>query len=130
MTTTFENATVYFKSEMFGNIQRLDVKEVTIEDGQKYAQFNDAIKVTYLQPRKRNKSGRWITSFPFLVVVRREDAITPDGLYGAPSIENGVEVRRSRYSSFDQGFITDFQAQLSAKGVTPLFQKISTERGW
>jgi hypothetical protein len=131
MAQTFENVTLYTRSGMFGNIVRTDVREVTIEEGLKYAQFNSATKVTFTPVRKRNKRGFWVTSHPFLVIVRREDAIEPDSMFGAATVdENGTRISKSRYSSFDKGFVTDFQAQLEAKKVQPVYKQVSDERGW
>lgn len=130
-TQTFTNCTVYLKSEMFGNIVRVDVREATVETGLRYAQYDNATKVTFLRPRERKARGKWITSYPFVVIVRREDAIEPEPLASVEvSNENGLHVRKSRYASFDERFVTDFLTALAAKNVQPLYQQISQERGW
>lgn len=124
-TQTFSNVTIYLKSG-FGSINRIDVREVTIEQGVKYAQYTDAIKLTYLEPRKRNLRGSYLTYKPFLIVVRREDAFDPQSALGEPELGStpGISVRSSRYSSFDDRWVSDFRAELAAKNVTPLFERV------
>jgi len=130
MAQTFENVTLYLKSDMFGNIHRIDASFVVIDEGLRYAQYSNATRVDFIPKGKRKPRGVWVTSYPFIIVLRREDAINPDDMYGDAEVRNGVSVRQSRYSCFDDRYVTDFQAQLEATGVTPLYQRISNEREW
>lgn len=120
-TQTFTNVTIYLRGGM-GNINRIDVRELTVERGVKYAQYNDAVRVTWLEKGKRKKAGLYLTYAPFLLVVNREDAIEPASIFGATELGStpGVSVRRSRYSAFDDGWVRDFRALLTEKNVTPL----------
>lgn len=126
----FHNCTVYFKSDFLGCINRRDVKMVTIEEGCKYAQYDNATKVTWLEPRKRNARATMLTSYPFVVVLRREEAIDPPSIFSEPkeSTTGGVSIQECTYASFDDRWVTDFQALMAEKGVTPLYEKISLER--
>jgi hypothetical protein len=105
---------------------RTDCRTLTIETGVKYAQYNNAIKVTYLESGKRKPRYFILDYMPFLVVVNRADAIQPDGMYG-PGVGSGdVVVSTSRHPSHDPGWIKGFMAKLKTANVTPVYQ-VGTE---
>lgn len=118
---SFKNATVYLTGGM-GNIIRVDCREVVIQVG-KYAQYDKAILVKYLQVGKQKWSGVWASYEPFVVVVPRDKAISPDGIYGDENLAKtpGVVVQKGRYKSFDPQWRKDFVAQLKAKHVPVLW---------
>ena len=120
MIAHFENVTIYTQGG-FG-ITRTDVKTLTIETT-KWAQYPSALKVTFKQPRQRNMRGMYLTYAPFLVVVRREDAIDPDDAFlpAQPGATPGVSIARGRYSACDPRWTSDFAAKLAARGIEPLF---------
>lgn len=115
---TFHDVTIYTRTEFFGNIQRTDVKELTIQIGVKYAQYDNAIKVRFKEPRQRTLRGFTLDYKPFLVVVKRTDAFNPPDFL-LPADENGVQ--HSRYSSCDSRWQSDFFALLYGRAITPLF---------
>lgn len=116
---TFENVTVYQSGDFMGNIIRRDMKKLTIRIG-KYAQYHKAINLIYLEKGKQKMRQTWVASHsPFVVVVPTNKAINPDEMYGAsePGSTPGVSVARSRYSSFDPRWESDFMAKLKAEHV-------------
>jgi hypothetical protein len=118
---TFKNATVYLTGGM-GNIIRVDCREIKIQVG-KYAQYDKAISVKYLQKGKQKWQGVWATYDPLVVVVPTDKAIQPDDMFGDAELSStpGVTVKKSRYSSFDPRWKSDFLAQLKAMHVPVLW---------
>jgi hypothetical protein len=122
--TTFWNCVLYLASEFMGDIVRRDCRSVTITEGVKYAQYNNAIKVEYMPKTARKRRGFYQTYNPFLVVLRAEDAVDPDSMTGpeTPGSNPDVTVSVSRYLCFDDRWKSDFVAALAAKNIQPLFQ--------
>lgn len=122
--TTFWNCVLYLASEFMGNIVRRDCRSVTITEGVKYAQYNNAIKVEYTPKAARKLHCFYLTYRPFLVVLRAEEAVEPDSMTGsdAPGSNLGVTLSESRYFCFDDRWESDFVARLAAKNIQPLFQ--------
>jgi hypothetical protein len=114
---TFENVTFYIRGDFFGNIHRTDVKELSIETGVRYAQYNNAIVVRFTKTRGR--SFRITLDYkPFLVVLKRTDAFDPDEMLVPPDASGA---QHSRYLSHDPRWQSDFFAQIAQRGITPLF---------
>lgn len=113
----FKNVTVYLTGGM-GNIIRVDCRELVIQVG-KYAQYDRAILVKYLQKGKQKWQGIWATYDPFVVVVPTDKAINPDSLFGDAELSStpGVTVKKGRYSSFDPRWKADFVDQMKAHHV-------------
>ncbi len=118
-TTTFENCAIYKATEMMGNIVRLDVRSVTIKTGEKYAQYNNAVKVEFVKKGARTRRGFYMTYKPFLVVLRAKDAISPDSIYSEP---DAMGTCVGRYDCFESGWKSDFLSALAARGIQPIFQ--------
>lgn len=112
MKQTFTNCTMYRTGDFIGNVHRQDCREVEIETCE-YAQYKSALQVTFLEKGKRSKRRFVLTYKPFLVLVPTAQAIEPDGMMKP----NGDGSSISRYSSFDEGWIRDFDAKLQAAGV-------------
>ncbi len=125
-TTTFQNCTFYKSSEFMGNIVRHDCRDLTITTGQKYAQYNDAVKVEYTKKGARKRSGFWLTYKPFFVVLPTTDAIDPAPMLGEPTPGStpDITIQVSRYSCCDDRWEKDFLAALADKKVQPLFQLV------
>jgi hypothetical protein len=122
--TTFWNCVLYLASEVMGDIVRRDCRLVTITEGVKYAQYNNAIKIEYTPKNARKRRSFYQTYNPFLVVLRAEDAVEPDSMLGpdTPGSNPGVTVSKSRYSCFDRRWRSNFVAGLAVKNIQPLFQ--------
>ena len=112
MKQTFTRATLYLGGEM--GVRRSDCRMIEIETGQKYAQYTDAIKVTWLAKGKRKTRSTMLTYDPFVLVMPTCKAIDPDSVLGPASVGSspGVTVRRSRYSSCDPRWRSDFMARV------------------
>ncbi len=112
----FANVTMYTQGG-FG-ITRTDVKEVTIEEGVKYAQYTNAVRAIWKEPRQRTARSMVLTYEPFLIVLNRADAFDPDDSL-VPGIRAGTQI--SRYGSCDPRWTSDFMAQMESRGITPLY---------
>lgn len=116
-TKEFEDVTLYLAG-MFG-VGRTDCRTLKITTGVEYAQYDDAIRVEYLEKGKR-KGRRLILDYkPWLRVVNRATAINPAN----PLVANADGSRVSRYTSFDPRYITDFEDLLANSG-TPVILAI------
>jgi hypothetical protein len=117
--TTFQNCTFYRPGEFMGNIIREDCRQLTITAGQKYAQHNDAVKVEYTPKGARKSCSFWLTYKPFLIVVERKEAIDPPSMFGELKLgqDPAVTLQTSRYSSFDERWLSDFLEALAAEYV-------------
>lgn len=57
-----------------GNVTRTDCRSLTVETGVKYAQYNNAVRVTWLAKGKRKARATVLTYNPFLIVVETRRA--------------------------------------------------------
>ena len=121
----FSNVTMYVIGG-FG-AQRTTCKELEIESPVKYAQYNDAIKLTYLEPRKRRSMGQILSgSSKYIVVVPTSCAIDPADPLSAPEQGEGYTTQRSRHTSFHPAYEAEFNQLLAEKKVPILFEQRDT----
>lgn len=116
-TDSFElsagRATMYLRSEFLGNIVRVEVSSLEVTRGA-YAQYDNAIKATFVKKGCRNRSGLTQTSFPSLVILEGWNHPEPPKAFGAArDAGNGTQVSRSTYSSCDPRWQSDFDALLA-----------------
>lgn len=104
---TFSDVAVYRTGEMFG-VARTDCRTLVIRTGQKYAQYNDAIRIEYLERGKRNMRSFMLTYRPWLRVMSLKDAVRPDGAL----VASGDGSRATRYLSCDPRYATDFEDKI------------------
>jgi hypothetical protein len=122
---TFADVTIYLHCAF--NVNRIDCKAVTITRGVKYAQYNDATRVEFLEKGKRKPRGTMLTFRPFLIVLPTAEAIEPDGMFGSVEETPTATVSRGRYSSCDPGWVRDFMAKLEKSGVAPLVRIVTED---
>ncbi len=101
---TFTNVAIYRSGAMFG-VNRTDCKEVKVTLGVKYAQYNDAVRVEYLEKGKRTKRAFVLSYSPWLRICALKDAVTPASAMDS----NGDGSSTSRYTSCDPRYETDFE---------------------
>jgi hypothetical protein len=107
-TKTFDNVALY-RAGMFG-VSRIDCKTVEITTGVKYAQYDDATRVRYLEKGKRKAAGFMLDYKPWLRLLPVSTGVVPaDALM--PAVNGG---RQSRYTSYDPRYITDFEDQFES----------------
>lgn len=99
MIETFQNVTIYI-SGMFG-ISRIDCKTLSVESGVKYAQYNNAYRVRFLEKGKRKERGMILDYKPFLVVLDTKHAVNPDNTTEHADGNSGL-------LSYDPRFEPDF----------------------
>lgn len=107
----FKDMTLYFMGA-FG-ATRLDCREVVIQRNVKHAQYNDAIRVLYLEKGKRKAMSRMLTHKPYMLMVHTKDAIDVPSEFDAHA--GG---RITRYSTFDPRWESDWAEQ--SKGLQPV----------
>lgn len=98
----FRNVALY-RAGMFG-ISRINCKTLEISTGLKYAQYEDAIRVVYLEKGKRKPVAFILLYAPWLRVLAMDKAVDPPDLF----IREG-DVQITKYSSFDPRWETDFE---------------------
>lgn len=92
-----------------GNVVKTEAK--LIEVGRKnYAQYDNAPYVVFIPKGKRKPFVTRATSYPYLLVIEGHGHPEPADMLGEGKTENGVTIRQSTYSSFDEAYKTDFDA--------------------
>lgn len=100
----FANVALYFIGA-FG-AQRIDCKEAAVKTGMKYAQYNNATQVVYLEKGKRKAMQRMLDYKPYLAIADIKDAIPTDS--GLVAHAGG---RITQYASFDPRYAIDWHEQ-------------------
>lgn len=103
-------ATIYTKSEFFGNIVKREVKLHEITEKTTYAQYHNAVKATFTIKRKRSKSSLVTTYQPYVVIVAGWDHPNPADMFDIVEKTDTMTIKKSSYMSFDDRFATDFDA--------------------
>lgn len=119
----FSNVTLY-RSGMFG-VSAITCKFVKVITGVKYAQYENAVRVEYLEKGRRKTQGRYfiLDYEPWLRVVESSVAIEP----ADPMVECKGEFAGgsiSRYTSHDPRYVTDFEDALMTAGNIPVLLAI------
>jgi hypothetical protein len=113
-------ATVFYKSEFLGDIKSIEV--TVVEHGtRQYAQYTHAPFVKFKKKGGRNLFGIQQTYKPFLCIVAGWNLdIKPDDAYETVSTTDKMTIRKSKYSSFDDRYVSDFEQLLLEKGIQPI----------
>lgn len=114
----FSNVTIYFRSEFLG-ISQIACKSVKVEV-LPYAQYANALKVTFVPVGKRKARYVWIYYRPFLMVVPTANAITVDNFNAPDTSTPGITVRSGKYGSCDSRYVTDVVDAMAAAGIEPI----------
>ncbi len=116
-TQRFENVAVYVKGGL-GSPIRINCKFVEVTTGVKYAQHTDAVSITFLEKGKRKTRGAVYGYQPF-VVVTSLDAPAPADMFAPAEVceATGVSFSKSRYTSFDPRYQSDFMETLATRGA-------------
>lgn len=104
----FQNCTLYHNG--FLGFSAIECKEVEIKIG-KYAQYPSAVHVTFV-PKGKRKARGFVQGYEPSVVVAAGYG-NPDPQNMVPVSSDGVvTVTRSKYSSCDSRWTSDFQAEI------------------
>lgn len=111
-------ATIFYKSEFFGNIVKLECWLVD-HGTRKYAQYDAAPFVRLIKKRARTVLQIQQSYSPYIAIVEGWDLdLKTEELYSKTlSSDNGVTVKTSKYSSFDSRYVSDFEETLKASNV-------------
>lgn len=116
---SFDNVAMYRPGEFIGGIHKTICNTIEVTFGVKYAQYDDAVQVRYIEKGKRNMrafvlcgASRWLR------VCKTNEAIEPaPSMVPAESSTPGTTVKVSRYTSCDPRYQTDFEDAADAAGV-------------
>ena len=110
-------ATIYLRSELYGNIHKLEVKHVRFWRGP-FAQYSNAVCVEYLATRQRHFRRITEGSCFSILILEGWNHPSPDSLWGPnESSAPDVAVFQLRYPSFDPRWRIDFD-RLIANHIT------------
>lgn len=105
---SFENVAMYHNTGSFAP-RRIDCRKLIVTTGVAYAQYNDAVRVEYVEKGKRTPHAFIMGYRPWIRVCEIKDAVKePESLVPAGSAP-GVTCQRSRYTSCDPRWKTDFE---------------------
>lgn len=124
MTKT--KATILFKG-ILGNIV---VKHVwLVEHGRgKYAQYDSAVFIKYIDKGARKMKGFWQSFQPYLVILEGWQDIQSQKMFGAARVvdNHGTTVSEGLYMSFDSRWASDFEAANEFKNVIADYRGVNT----
>jgi len=103
-------ATIYTTSEFMGNVFKI---ECTLVDFgfRKYAQYDKAAFVRYIPKGKRTETGFTKGYHPYILILEGHGHPEPEDMFlDLGKSESGLNVKRSKYMSFDDRYKTDFDA--------------------
>lgn len=102
-----QKITVYTTSEFFGSVIKRE--GYLIEHGRRqYAQYKNAPYVIFTPKRKRS-SVQIVKGYkPYILILKGWNNPEPDGMFKEGKTKNGVTIKESRYSCFDDKFKSDF----------------------
>lgn len=104
--------TIYRKSEFGMGYHKIECRKFAFEHT-KYAQYDNAVAVAFVQKGKRKARGFYETSYPSCVVLEGHGHPDPDDPMTAPvETDTGCVVRQSRFSSFDPAWDEEFNAKI------------------
>jgi hypothetical protein len=111
-TVTFGKVTMYLMGGL--GMVKVEAKECEVRVAP-CAQYSRALHVTFKAPRQRNARGTVLTYKPTLLVLEGWGHPDPDSAFGEEqAADSGCVVSRSRYSSCDPRWASDFDAKIGA----------------
>jgi hypothetical protein len=108
----FENVTIYTNGDVFGNINRVDVKKARVWIAP-YAQYKTAVFLEFIRRGKRKPEYLVRAGNVYIVIVSTDMAIDPDELY----VPVSATASAGRYTAADPRWRSDFDSKLSASQV-------------
>ena len=122
-------ATIYTRSEMLGNIVKIEVNEVTHER-KKFAQYASAVHVTFRKPRQRLMRGMTHGYRPSVLILEGwGHPNAQSDFHNERDTEGGCVVSESRYSSCDPRWQGDFDTMIDAYIATSGARVVADYRG-
>lgn len=102
-----QKITVYYTGEFFGSV--IKKEGYLVEYGRReYAQYKNAPYVVFI-PRRKRKAIRILKGYkPYILILNGWDNPEPNGMYGTETKKDGVIIKKSTYTSFDDRYKSDF----------------------
>lgn len=124
--TRFEKATIYTVSEFTGMVTRTEVRSGKAYIG-RYAQYEKAVRVSFIPKGKRTLRAFARGSRPYVLILEGHGHPEPES-FTEPVEGDQVTITRSRYTSCDPRFVTDFIEMISSylveNSITPVFSRV------
>ena len=122
-------ATLYRRGEFLGAIHKIEVRAISVTR-EKYAQYESAVRVEYIEPRQRHARTFVDSHKPSVLVLDGWGHPDPDSAFGAEEqTAPGVTLSRSRYLSCDPRWQSDFDAKINAYLAEKSVRVIADMRG-
>lgn len=107
-------ATLYRRGDFLGAIHKIEVRAISVTR-EKYAQYASAVHVEYIEPRQKRARMFVDSHKPSVLVLEGWGHPDPDSAFGSEEqAAPGVTLSRSRYSSCDPRWQSDFDAKIDA----------------
>lgn len=112
---TLAKATIYSQSDLGLGLRKTEARNLKVQIIP-YAQYANAVEITFIPKGKRNERVITETTHAATVVLAGwGHALQPDGVYlPATKAETGAETARGRYRSCDSRWVSDFMSSLAA----------------
>lgn len=125
-----QQVTIYTR----GMISMTKIEAKLIHHGtRKYAQYDHAVEVEFIQKRKRSPHSMIKGSHVDFLIVEGWNNPDPASMFDESTRESlggGVESVRGRYSSCDPRIQSDFDAMIDAKIADGSVKVVADYRGW
>lgn len=113
--------TMFMTTDMGLGVIKQEVRLKSIEQGKKYAQYNNAVKVVCKQKRKRSYVGRHFTYNPYVIIVEGWDIDLEQNPFNAPEDLGYATIQKAKYACFDDRYATDFDTLIDNANVNVIF---------
>lgn len=112
--------TIAYKTEMFGNVAVFEA-HLHKYGTEKYAQYDKAPFVVYVMKGKRKLCRIRQSYNPFICIMEGWNLeLNSEHMELTSSVNPKIKVMKSKYSSFDPRYVSDFESMLKSKNIKPL----------
>lgn len=108
----FGKPVTIYTSSTFG-VLKLEGKIVDFGT-KKYAQYDNAAYFHYVQKRKHNASGIIKGYKPYMIIIEGHNHVSPEDIFKVVSQKENIVVSKTKYSSFDDRYLTEFDECFAA----------------
>lgn len=108
-----ERVTIYLLGEFLSTVQKIECTKWDVRRV-KYAQYNDAVRTTFVQKGKRKAYQKTDGYRPFVLVLEGWGHLDPESGFTTIQAGSGVTASQSKYLAHSDGYAKDFNAQIAA----------------
>ena len=101
--------TIFRKGEFFGSVVKNEIYLLELSLAN-YAQYNEVPYIVFMKPRGRKALATYITGYNtvFVIIDGWHENLKPPSMWTEYKDQGIVQVRQSKYSSFDERHVLDF----------------------